>query len=63
MNMFGFIHFNGEVIADGISKRTGRELKLGRMNWQADSYHIYGRDIDQAREMLFNRIGELSIEE
>jgi hypothetical protein len=26
-------------------------------------YTYHGRDIDQAREMLFNRIGELSIEE
>lgn len=63
MNMFGFIQFNKEVIAAGITERTGKEVRLGRMNWQADSYHIYGRDIEQAREMLINRIEELNIEE
>jgi thymidylate synthase len=63
MNMFGFIQFNKEIIAAGVSNRTGREVRLGRVNWQADSYHIYGRDIEQAREMLFDRIDELSIEE
>lgn len=63
MNMFGFIQFNKEVIAAGVAEKTGREVKLGRLNWQADSYHIYGRDIEQAREMLFDRINELSFEE
>jgi thymidylate synthase len=63
MNMFGFIRFNREVIADEIEKRTGRTLKLGRLNWQADSYHIYGRDIKQAKEMLFDRLESMSLEE
>lgn len=56
MNMFGFIQFNREIIAGEIENRTGRKVKLGRLNWQADSYHIYGKDIAQAREMLFDRI-------
>jgi thymidylate synthase len=56
MNMFGFIVFNQEVIARGISERTGRRVELGRMNWQADSYHIYGKDIEMAKGMLFDRI-------
>jgi thymidylate synthase len=63
MNMFGFIQFNKEIIATGIAERTGRTVKLGRLNWQADSYHIYGKDIQQAKEMLFDRIGEMGIEE
>jgi len=63
MNMFGFIQFNREVIADEIASRSGKTVKLGRMNWQADSYHIYGRDIKQAKEMLFDRIGSMSLEE
>ncbi|MCF8358189.1 MAG: thymidylate synthase [Prolixibacteraceae bacterium] len=63
MNMFGFIQFNKEVIAAEISKRTGKEVKLGRLNWQADSYHIYGRDIQQAKEMLFDRLEGMSLEE
>jgi thymidylate synthase len=63
MNMFGFIQFNREVIASEISKRTGKVVKLGRLNWQADSYHIYGKDIQQAKEMLFDRIESLTLEE
>ena len=47
MNMFGFIQFNREVIADEIASRSGRTVKLGRMNWQADSYHIYGSYFDE----------------
>lgn len=63
MNMFGFIQFNREVIAAGISDRTGRKVRLGRMNWQADSYHIYGKDIQAAKERLFDRLNEISLEE
>lgn len=63
MNMFGFIRFNKEVIAEEVAKRTGKTVKLGRMNWHADSYHIYGKDIKQAEEMLFNRIDSMPLEE
>ena len=63
MNMFGFIQFNKDIIASGVEKRTGKKVKLGRLNWQADSYHIYGKDIIQAKEMLFDRINEMAIEE
>ena len=63
MNMFGFVRFNREVMADEISRRSGRTVNLGRLNWQADSYHIYGRDIKQAKEMLFDRIGSMGFED
>ena len=63
MNMFGFIRFNRELIADEIARRNGKTVRLGRMNWQADSYHIYGRDIQQAKEMLFDRLDSMSLEE
>ena len=63
MNMFGFIQFNKEVIAAEVEKRSGKTVKLGRLNWQADSYHIYGKDILQAKEMLFDRIEGMSLEE
>jgi thymidylate synthase len=63
MNMFGFIQFNKEVIAAEVNRRTGKEVRLGRLNWQADSYHIYGKDIAQARAMLFDRIDTMRFEE
>ncbi|HDR67863.1 MAG TPA: hypothetical protein ENN61_02305 [Bacteroidaceae bacterium] len=63
MNMFGFIRFNREIIADEIERRSGKTVKLGRLNWQADSYHIYGKDIEQAKLRLFDRIDSISLEE
>jgi len=63
MNMFGFIQFNKEVIAAGVAERTGKTVKLGRLNWQADSYHIYGKDIQAAKERLFDRVGVMPFEE
>jgi thymidylate synthase len=63
MNMFGFIQFNKEVIATGVAERTGKTVKLGRLNWQADSYHIYGKDILAAKERLFDRVGVMPFEE
>lgn len=63
MNMFGFILFNKEVIGAGVAGKSGRRVELGRMNWHADSYHIYGKDIDTARRLLFDRLDTLSFEE
>ena len=63
MNMFGFIQFNKEVIAAGVAEQTGKTVKLGRLNWQADSYHIYGKDIQAAKERLFDRVGVMPFEE
>lgn len=63
MNMFGFVQFNKEVIASGVAKKTGRIVKLGRLNWQADSFHIYGKDIKIAKERLFDRIADMPFED
>ena len=63
MNMFGFVMFNKEVIADEVARRTGKTVKLGRMNWQADSFHIYGKDILQAEQRLFGRLETTTFEE
>ena len=63
MNMFGFTMFNREIVAAGIAKRTGKPTRLARMNWQADSYHIYGKDIEQAEQRLFNRLESTAFED
>lgn len=63
MNMFGFIQFNRELIASEIEKRSGKKVKMGRLNWQADSYHIYGKDIEQAKGMLFDRADNMKFED
>jgi thymidylate synthase len=63
MNMFGFIQFNKEIIAAGLAAKTGKKVELGRLNWHADSYHIYGKDIESARKMLFDRVDTMSFDE
>ena len=63
MNMFGFTQFNSSVIAAEVQRRSGTTIRLGRMNWHADSYHIYGKDIDKARQLLFDRLETTSFED
>lgn len=63
MNMFGFTMFNKEVIAAEVEKHTGRPVKLARLNWHADSYHIYGKDIAEAKARLFDRIDSTNFED
>jgi len=63
MNMFGFVQFNRTLIADEVARRTGRTIELARLNWQADSYHIYGRSLAEARARLFDRLQTSSFEE
>jgi len=62
MNMFGFVRFNREVIANEVGRRLEKTIHIGRLNWQADSYHIYGRDIAKAKAMLFDRMDSMSFE-
>ena len=63
MNMFGFVQFNRTWIADEVARRTGRTIELARLNWQADSFHIYGRSLAEARARLFDRLQTSSFEE
>jgi thymidylate synthase len=62
MNMFGLTVFNHDIIAKGIADRTGRTIKPGRLNWQADSYHIYGKDVAAAEGILFSRMESMPFE-
>ena len=63
MNMFGFTLFNRDVIAAGIAQRSGHTVRLARLNWHADSYHIYGKDLEQARQRLFERRSSSAFED
>jgi thymidylate synthase len=63
MNLFGFIQFNRHIIADAVAARTGKRVELGRLNWHADSWHIYGKDIADAKERLFDRLETMTFEE
>jgi len=55
MNMFGIMHLNRYAIADEIAKRIKRPVHLGRMNWHADSYHIYGKDLEDFKRRFYDR--------
>ena len=63
MNMFGFTMFNRDVIAAEVAKRTGKTVRLGRMNWHADSFHIYGKDIADANQRLFDRMATTAFDD
>ena len=55
MNSFGFVMFL-QGIAKEISKRKGVEVQVGRLNWQADSFHVYGKDIANCEKLLISKI-------
>lgn len=63
MNLFGFIRFTREIVADEIARRGGRPIELGRLNWHADSYHIYGKDLGDAEQRLFRRLETTAFED
>ena len=63
MNAFGISMMVKELVADKIAEKTGKTVKLGRMNWQADSWHIYGKDIQAFKERLFDRLDKTEFED
>lgn len=63
MNMFGLVMFSREIVAAGLARRIGRDVRLGRLNWQADSYHIYGKDLARANALLFDRLESTRFED
>ena len=58
MNMFGFIQFNRDVVARRVGELAGKRVELGRMNWHADSYHFYGKDLGDFKRRFLDRLGE-----
>jgi len=62
MNMFGFTSVD-EYVAEGVSKKRGEIIKLGRYVHQADSFHIYGKDLEEFKQRLVNRLGTTTFEE
>ncbi len=60
MNMFGLTMFIRTEIANPIEFELGTPVKLGRINWQADSFHIYGKDIKDVEQKLLPRLSPYS---
>jgi thymidylate synthase len=63
MNIFGLTQFNKILILDKLKEKMGRQIEMGRINWQADSWHIYGKDIPNFKGRLYNRIDSTSFED
>jgi thymidylate synthase len=63
MNMFGLTHFNRRMIADPLGERADKRVELGRLNWQADSYHIYGKDQRDFRARFHERLSSSAFED
>ena len=63
MNMFGFVHFNRRLVADPLQERLHRRVELGRLNWQADSYHVYGKDQRDFEQRFRSRLSSTRFEE
>lgn len=56
MNMFGIVLMNYELILKPLQYRLGHGIMMDRLNWQADSFHIYGKDLKDIKERFINRL-------
>jgi len=63
MNKFGIINFNKNIIVSEIAKRANKKIEIGSINWQANSYHIHGKDIENAKQLFFDRINKIDFED
>lgn len=63
MNAFGFIEMIQELILKPLSTKHAMKVEMGRINWHADSWHIYGKDIARCRGMLLDRLAETKFED
>jgi thymidylate synthase len=55
MNCFAFIHIM-EYVAREVSKRTGRNVKIGRYIDESDSFHIYGKRIADFKNRFLSNL-------
>jgi len=63
MNMFGFVHFTQTHVADKLREGLEKPVKLGRLNWHADSYHLYGKDQEDFRKRFWERLDSTAFDE
>jgi len=63
MNMFGLIFFIKNNIMDKLAEKLNKPVHMARVNWQADSYHIYGKDRKAFKERFINRLTSTTFED
>lgn len=62
MNMFALVHLQKEI-ADRLSKRLGEKVEPGRYVDWSDSYHIYGRRLEDFERRFLAALEKRSFEE
>jgi len=62
MNMYAFIRLQ-QKIAHRISELSGKSVRLGRYVHQADSFHIYGSNLEEFEQRFLVMQDERSFEE
>jgi len=62
MNCFALMHLQAEL-GRRLSEKTGRAVRLGRYVDFADSYHIYGRRVEDFKERFLKLLEERSFED
>jgi len=62
MNCFALVLFQ-EMVAREISKRIGEEVRLGRYVDESDSYHIYGKRLEDFENRFLSQVFSRSFEE
>jgi len=63
MNAFGFIQFIHDKILIPLQERMNQEIGFGRINWQADSWHIYGSEIKNFHDRFYSRLNLTKFED
>lgn len=62
MNMFALVHLQ-EAMAETLSSRLGREVGVGRYVDWSDSYHIYGRRLEDFSNLFLRQIKKRTFEQ
>ena len=62
MNLFAFTMLQ-QKMAQQISTETRKNIRVGRLCWMADSYHIYGKDLKEFEQRFLKSIEKRTFEE
>jgi thymidylate synthase len=62
MNMFALVQLQIRI-AERVSELSGRQVRLGRYCHLADSYHIYGSNMDEFRSRFLGAVEKRSFED
>lgn len=56
MNMFGITWFIHDEVLVPVAKALKKNVFMGRLNWQADSFHIYGKDQADFKKLFIGNL-------